>query len=138
MKERIAKELLRMAKVIISETSEETSEQYFINEVFPIMKRKIGVIAKKHGFKIRGRGKVNKRRGMVELIFESPVGELLLWGSYMTPNDWNYSIIIQSSYFPGDHEVHDRFTKKPAKDAQNMLKDLSDMFADWYMYVDRK
>jgi len=119
------------------ELLEESSNKYHVQHVIPALKK---ALKKKitEGVTLRSSGTVNKGKGNVEMIADIDTGDgrgtkaatVTIHGSYMTDDDGEYDIYIQSPYMQGEHQYHDKFSGDPDADAKKISGDLKDMLDD--------
>jgi len=110
-----------------------TSDQYFIQKVLPLIRKRIFAAVRPVG-KLRGRGAINKKNKHVEFLLDGPafrVIRIVMSGSYMWPNDWEYNIFIDSPYYPGTHSYHELLSRHPVKDANTMVETTVELLQDY-------
>jgi len=118
-----------------------TSDDYFLQKVLPIIRRNIREATARFG-KLRGRGAINKRKTLVEFILDAkdprpvlahrtiPV-RIGMGGSYMTPDDGEYTVFMHSPYLRGGYEVHEEMERVPVRDAMTIIRTTTEMLADY-------
>jgi len=133
--QRINKVLTETVERLSEAIKEGTSEHYFIKEILPIIRKQLprGLKMKSKGkWKLRGRGSIDKKNGMVEFLVDvpNPYGGggtvaivLRIGGSYMTDNDNEYFIHVKRPGM-GPHESHDRMSGHAKKDALAITKEI--------------
>ncbi len=117
-----------------------TSEQYFIQEVVPILRRQISRVVSTGGFSLRGRGRTNKKKGTIEWLWDrrNISGELIIGGSWLTVSDWVYDIYLKSPYVAGGGalQLHDELSTEPERAAKDILADVDDLMDALRSHID--
>jgi hypothetical protein len=117
-----------------------TSDDYFLQRVLPHVRADMRSATRRLG-RFRGQGRIDRRRKLVEFIFEvqNPLGgpgskvpiRIVMGGSYIVQDDGDYTVFMNSPYFSGTHEYHERMYGEPQKDAATIVQTTKDMITDY-------